>query len=229
MQFEFGSHEIIYRYTWARLLFSVSQRKRGAVCLSIDTETNWTQTRLGFVWIFKVLLLPAEESGAGGGGGGGGGEDLEVNCNGKTKAPSISNHWGQAGVPLSRKQGSVTPWRNLPMCFIALICCLTSLSPSDYSCSRFPFRPRPQPIPQHLFLCLCLPPPSHKTLPNPTSPSVTLSLSHILCLCASRGSSLRDIFSAKHHLWPPPPSTRHLRRQRQVFSFLQVLFLPSFH
>ena len=69
MQFEFGSHEIIYRYTWARLLFSVSQRekKKGAVCLSIDTETNWTQTRLGFVWIFKVLLLLAEESGGLGG------------------------------------------------------------------------------------------------------------------------------------------------------------------
>lgn len=53
---------------------------------------------------------------------------LEVNSSGETEAGSISNHWRQTCVLLSRKQGSMTPQRNLPMCFIGLICCLTSVS-----------------------------------------------------------------------------------------------------
>ena len=111
----------------------------------------------------------------------------------------------------------------LLLSFVALRLCLpqTTLAHASRSALGLSL------IPQHLFLYLRPPPPSHKTRSNPTSPSVTPS--HILCLCASRGSSLWDIFSAEHHLWAPPPFFflfRHLRHQRQVF--LQVLFLPPF-
>lgn len=89
---------------------------------------------------------------------------------------------------LSKKQGSVTPRRNLPMCFIGLICCLTSLSPSHCSCSCFLFCPRPHSIPQRLFLYLQphrfhLPSPrtgthTRRYLTPPRHPSLSLT-SHI--------------------------------------------------
>lgn len=47
----------------------------------------------------------------------------------------MANHHGKKNLCFSvkkNKQGSVTPRRSLPLCFIGLICCLTSLSPSDY-------------------------------------------------------------------------------------------------
>ena len=226
MQFEFGSHEIIYRYTWARLLFSVSQRekKKGAVCLSIDTETNWTQTRLGFVWIFKVLLLLAEESG----GRGGREKVLEVNCNGKTKAQSVSNHWGQTGVPLSRKQGSVTPWRNLPVCFIALICCLTSLSPSDYSCSCLPFCPRPQP---YTSTSISLPPPSPSLAQDAIQPHLAIrhSLSHPVSLREPRKLIMRHFQRRASPVGPPPPFFSIPTPAPPATGFFASLISPSFH
>lgn len=119
---------------------------------------------------------------------------LDVNCSGKTEARSISNHWRQTCVPLSRKQGSVTPWRNLPVCFIGLICCLTSLSPSDYSCSCLLFRPRSHPITQRLFVYSYPPPfpslyhlpfPSTRTISNPPRhPSLSLTAHISSCVSA---------------------------------------------
>lgn len=147
--------------------------------------------------MFKGILLLAKELG-----------DyivLEVNCSGETEAGSISNHWRQTCVLLSRKQGSMTPWRNLPMCFIGLICCLTSLSPS---CSCFLFCPRPQPIHQRLFLCL--PPTPSPSISLPLLPSFPFSHTCAYTrrypaflpasLCVLRKLIMRD-FSAEHHLW----------------------------
>lgn len=74
----------------------------------------------------------------------------------------MANHHGKKNLCFSvkkNKQGSVTPRRSLPLCFIGLICCLTSLSPSDYCyiISYFPSAASyPSTSPFHLLSCLIL-------------------------------------------------------------------------
>lgn len=80
------------------------------------------------------------------------------------------------------------------------------------------------------FSASAFPLPRTRRCPNPPChPSHSLSLSHILCLCASRGSSLRDIFSAKHHLWAPPPFySTPAPPTTGFFSFCKSYFSPPF-
>lgn len=137
----------------------------------------------------------------------------------------MANHHGKKNLCFSvkkNKQGSVTPRRSLPLCFIGLICCLTSLSPSDYCyiISYFPSAASyPSTSPFHLLSCLIL---RSSSLGRDTFSRVTVDADLTAPYCsasvfAHRKPIMRR-FIGDRHLWccssatPVPPTNQRLRK-----------------